>query len=79
MESQQGNIIYQMLLLVVFAIPIVIVAYKLAQEKGRNATNWIILGAIPIINFFSLWYFIGASNLRLEKKIDKLLKVKLSE
>jgi len=46
----------------------------LAKEKGRNVTLWTILGAIPIVNFFCIWFFVGAANLSLERKIDELSK-----
>jgi hypothetical protein len=50
-----------------------VVAFLLAREKGRNVPLWTILGAIPIVNFVCVWFFIGAANLRLERKIDQLL------
>jgi hypothetical protein len=33
---------------------------------------WTILGAIPIVNIVCVWFFIGAANLRLERKLDEL-------
>jgi hypothetical protein len=48
-------------------------ARALAKDKGRNVLKWTILGFIPIVNFVCGWYFVGASNLRLERKIDALL------
>ena len=50
-----------------------LVAHLLAKEKGRNVTRWTILGLVPLVNIFAIWFFIGAANLRLEKKIDELL------
>lgn len=63
-----------------FTIPIImllifgIVAHMLAKEKGRNVVLWTVLGFIPVINVFCMWFFVGAANLRLEKKIDQLLE-----
>lgn len=51
-----------------------LVGYFLAKEKGRNVTLWTILGLLPGINIFALWYFIGASNWKLEQKIDDLIE-----
>lgn len=51
---------------------IAIGSYLLAKDKGRNVPLWTILGAIPFINFIFVWYFVGAANLRLERKIDEL-------
>ena len=53
-----------------------IAAYLLAKDKGRNVVLWTILGLVPIINFGAIMFFIGASNRRLEEKLDKLLKEK---
>lgn len=50
------------------------VAFLLAREKGRNVVLWTILGFIPILNYFFLAFFMGAANLRLESKIDRLLE-----
>jgi len=49
-------------------------AHMLAKEKGRNVLLWTILGFIPVVNIFCMWFFVGAANLRLEEKIDRLLK-----
>jgi len=49
-------------------------AHLLAKDKGRNVVLWTVLGVIPIVNMVCAWYFVGASNLRLERKIDKLLE-----
>lgn len=51
-----------------------LVAHMLAKEKGRNVRLWTILGLIPVVNIFCMWFFVGAANLRLEEKIDRLLK-----
>ena len=50
-----------------------ITVYLLAREKGRRVVLWTVLGAIPFVNIFCLWYFIGAANLRLEAKLDHIL------
>ena len=51
------------------------VAFALARDKGRNVPLWTILGFIPFVNMFCASFFIGAANLRLEKKVDELLKI----
>lgn len=48
-------------------------SYLLAKEKGRNRLKWTILGAIPGINFACLWFFVGATNLHTERKLDQIL------
>ena len=57
----------------VLCIGLSINAYLLAKDKGRNVVLWTILGFIPIINSCVIFYFIGATNLRFEKKLDDLL------
>jgi hypothetical protein len=56
-----------------FSIFLAIPAYMMAKEKDRNVPLWTVLGLIPGVNFLSMWFFVGAANLRLEKKIDALL------
>jgi hypothetical protein len=52
---------------------IAIGAHLLAKEKGRNVMKWTILGAIPMVNFVCIWFFVGATNLRTERKLDEIL------
>ena len=65
-----ASLILPILMLFIFAI----IAHMLAKEKGRNVVLWTILGFIPVVNIFCMCFFVGAANLRLEKKIDQLLK-----
>ena len=71
-ESQPDPLASLILPIIVWLV-IGIVAHMLAKEKGRNVTLWTILGLIPVVNMFCIWFFVGAANLRLEKKIDQLL------
>jgi hypothetical protein len=50
------------------------ISRALAKDKGRNVTLWTILGFIPIAGWFMMPFFIGAANLRLEMKIDAMMK-----
>lgn len=59
--------------LILMSLVMGVSSFLLAKDKGRNALKWTILGSIPIVNFACIWYFIGATNLRLERKIDDLL------
>ena len=72
MDNQSGDFWIQLVPMLVLSLGIVPVAYKLAREKGRNVALWTILGAIPILNIVCVWFFIGAANLRLERKLDEL-------
>jgi hypothetical protein len=73
METQP-SVFLGLLPMILFAVPTAIVANMLAREKERNVVLWTIVGAMPVIGFFGLWFFVGAANFRLEKKIDELLK-----
>ncbi len=66
------SIILPIVIMLIFSI----VAHMLAKEKGRNVLLWTILGFLPVVNIFCMWFFVGAANLRLEEKIDQLLKSK---
>lgn len=71
--DQQPSAFVQLLPLILITVPMGFMARALAKEKGRNVTLWTVLGFIPIIGYFAFSYFIGAANLRLERKIDALL------
>ncbi len=69
----QPSLLVSFLPLLLVSVALAFVAHFLAKDKGRNVGLWTVLGAIPVVNMFCLWYFIGAANLRLEQKVDKLL------
>ena len=68
----EPSIFLSFLPLLLMSIFIAIGSYLLAKDKGRNVPLWTVLGAIPMVNFVCVWYFVGAANLRLERKIDDL-------
>lgn len=72
-SPQTQYTIAQFLPLIILSIVIGLVAHNLAKEKGRDVTLWTILGILPFINFFMIWYFVGASNLKHEAKLDEIL------
>ena len=59
--------------LLLMSVVITVSSYLLAKDKGRNVVKWTVLGAIPFLNIFCIWFFVGATNLRLERKIDSLV------
>ena len=65
--------------LIVMTLIVGLTAHFLAREKGRNVVLWTILGCIPLINFFFIWFFVGATNLRLEKKLDLIIQKQNSQ
>ena len=60
--------------LILMIIPIVIVVYKLAKEKGKNVPLWTILASIPIVNIVSMFYIVGTINNKLEEKLDRIIE-----
>jgi O-antigen/teichoic acid export membrane protein len=73
MENSSPNLFISFLPLILMSLSIAVAAYLLAKEKGRKVWKWTILGAIPFVNFACLWFFIGAANLKFERKIDDLI------
>jgi len=69
----QHNPILQFIPLMIVSLVLGVVAHVLAKDKGRNVLAWTVLGFLPIVNFMCAWYFVGATNLRLERKVDALL------
>lgn len=74
MTQETETALFGLLPLIIISLPFGFTARKLAKEKGRNVTLWTVLGFIPGVNYFCLPFFVGAVNLRLEKKIDQLLE-----
>ena len=72
--TAQADPLLSLLPLLIISIILGFVANMLAKEKGRNVVKWTILGFIPIVNYFCIFFFVGAANLRLEDKIDQLLR-----
>jgi len=61
--------------LLLMTIPLIVICRKLAQDKGRNATKYTILGCIPLLNYVVLLYLIGTTNKIMEDKIDQVLSI----
>ena len=57
----------------IFTLPIVFVNHRLAQQKHKNVLLWTILGLVPWVNLYALWYLVGTVNDQLEEKIDRLI------
>lgn len=72
MQHNEPSILISLFPLILMSLLMAIPAHLLAKEKGRNVTKWTILALIPMVNFACIWFFIGASNLKLERKIDDL-------
>jgi hypothetical protein len=63
----------QYLPMLLVSLGFAVVGYKLAREKGRNVALWTVLGAIPVLNFVCIPFFVGATNLELARKLDEVL------
>ena len=48
-------------------------SYFLAKDKGRNIGLWTALGLISFLNLVFLLFFLSATNLRLEAKLDRII------
>lgn len=71
--APQGDPLASLIMPLIMSLAFGVIAHFLAKEKGRKVALWTILGLIPGINFFMMYFFVGAANLRLEEKIDQLL------
>ena len=72
MQETTPNVLLQFVPLLIVTCLCGFIARALAKDKGRNITLWTVLGFIPLINMFCVPFFIGATNLRLEKKLDAI-------
>ena len=68
------NPLFSFVPMIIMSLAMGLIAHFLAKEKGRNVTLWTILGIIPLVNFFIMWFFVGAANLKLERKLDALVE-----
>jgi preprotein translocase subunit YajC len=75
MEQNAASLFASFLPLLMFSVIFGFISRALAKDKGQNVGMWTVLGFIPLVNFFCIWYFVGASNLRVERKIDELTKL----
>lgn len=74
MENTTASTFVTFVPLILMSLLMAVPANLLAKEKGRNVTLWTVLALVPIVNFACFWFFIGASNLKLERKLDALLE-----
>jgi hypothetical protein len=51
-----------------------IVGHFLAKDKERPVLRWTILCIIPVVNLYCLMFLIGSTSLKLERKLDEILK-----
>lgn len=73
MNESQPSVLMQFIPLLLISIFLGFVVIALAKEKGRRVGLWAFLGFLPIVNFYLFWFLVGASNQRVERKIDALL------
>jgi len=66
------NLLQIIVLLFITFIPSAL-AFYLAKDKGRNVALWTVLGLVPFLNLVFLLYFLAATNLRLEDKLDRII------
>ena len=72
---EQAPILPQLLPLFVLGGLLAYACFRLAEEKQRNAPLWALLGFIPFVNLFAIVYIVGATNLEVERKLDRVLEI----
>jgi len=72
MENQAPGLI-GLIPYIIIAIPMALMCRHLAEEKGRSANFYTVLGIIPLVNFFSFAFLIGLTSLLLDKKLDTII------
>ncbi len=74
MDADQPMRSLQFMPILLLSVAIGVQALFLAKEKGRNVVLWTVLGFLPFINFFCICYFVGAANLKQDRKLDEILR-----
>lgn len=59
--------------LFLLSVPLAFVLYFLAKRKGADAPFFFVLGLLPLINWLATVYLVGAPDLVLHAKMDRLL------
>lgn len=72
--EHQPNPALSLLPMLLLTIPLAILVYNLAKEKGKNVPLWTILTCIPVVNLFTTWYIVGTPSKKLEDKMDRILE-----
>jgi len=73
-EVVQPSPFWSLLPLLFMLLPSAITAYFLAKEKERSVVKWTLLGAIPFIGFFFVWFFVGAASWKQERKLEEIIE-----
>ena len=71
--SNEPNHLLSLLPLILITIPIVIIVYILAKQKGLNIALWTILACIPSLNFLVILYMVGTTDKKAEAKMNEIL------
>jgi hypothetical protein len=74
MQQSAAEVLISFVPLLLMSLMFGFIARALAKEKGRDTTLWTILGFIPLVNLVCMPFFIGASNLTIEKKLDDIME-----
>jgi hypothetical protein len=61
--------------LLVMTIPLGIICYHLAKNKGLRVVPWIFWGFIPIVNYFILIYLVGAKDKLIDDKLNNIIRI----
>jgi len=72
--TPENNVFMSLIPLLLMGLAFGIVGHFLAKDKDRPVLRWTILCVIPFLNIFCLMYLIGSTNLRLEAKLNAILK-----
>ncbi|MGH8530035.1 MAG: hypothetical protein ACRETN_09395 [Nevskiales bacterium] len=72
--EDQSLLLMQFVPLLIISLALGVQGFLLAKDKGRSVVKWTVLGLTPLVNIFCIWYFVGASNLRQERKLDELVE-----
>ncbi len=70
--EQEGAGILQLLPLVILHIPLGIVMIMLAKRKGHTSFWWKIIGVVPVIGWYPLWYLVGITDTAVYDKLDEI-------
>ncbi len=71
MEQEAAGLL-SLLPLVILHIPLGIVMIMLAKRKGHTSFWWKIIGFVPVIGWYPLWYLVGITDKAVYDKLDEI-------
>lgn len=69
---EQASVFGALLPLLIVTIPVGILTIVLANRKGRTTLMWKIVGFIPMVGYYFVFYLVGITDKAVYDKLDAI-------